>query len=71
MAEKDVGITVNDELSMSLNVMLSGGEPPLYYKYKQDNGVLSALLLYSVHLRPQMQSYAQFLVQLFKKEAAN
>lgn len=66
LAAKDVGITVNHKLSMSPSVMLSRREPPSYYKYKQDNGVLPSLLLYSVHLRPQMQSRAQVLVRLFK-----
>lgn len=45
LAEKDVGITVNHKLSMSLSVMMLRKEPPLYYKYKQDNGVLPTLLL--------------------------
>lgn len=35
LAEKDVGITVNHNLSMSLSVMLLHKEPSLYYKYKQ------------------------------------
>lgn len=45
LAEKDVGITVNSKLSLSLSVMLLCKEPPLHYKYKQDNGVLPTLVL--------------------------